>query len=146
MFGQRKLLRRLAAQMLLVWLFALTTGIDNACVIEPELRHAALSTLHEHRGGTHLRSHAHDKITLAHQHPSPQADIPPCAKFCADDSVSAPILKQQSDPPPTVWLAAPPTVSLAGQAALAPVRVHAAERAPEHTRVPIPIAFLRLTL
>ena len=146
MFGQRKLLRRSAAQMLLVWLFALTTGIVNACVIEPESRPAALSTLHEHRSGTHMHSLAHDMIAVAHEHPSPQADNPLCAKFCADDSVSAPILKQQSDTPRTVWLAAPPTGSLAVQAALEPVRGHDAERAPKHARVPIPIAFVRLTL
>ena len=146
MFSQRKLLRRWAAQMLLVWLFALTMGMVNACLIGPELRQSALATQHEHSGGTPEHQHAHNASAAPHGHPSPHADNPPCAKFCADESVSAPILKPQSDTPATVWLAPPPSTALAVQAALAPVRAQDAERAPEHARVPIPIAFLRLTL
>lgn len=126
MFGQRTLLRRLAARMLLMWLLALTTGLVNACVIEPEQHHAALST--------------------SYQHPSTHADHPVCAKFCADGSVSARVLKQQSDKQTPVWLAPPQTVHLAVRAALEPVRAQNAERAPEPARVPISIAFLRLTL
>ena len=128
MFSQRKLMRRWVAQMLLMWLFALTTGIVNACVIEREL------------------GLAHDMSAVEHERPSSLADNPLCAKFCADESVSAPVLKQQSDPQTTIWLEPPPTVSMAVQAALEPVRAHDTQRAPEHLRVPIPIAFLRLTL
>jgi len=104
MFGQRNLRRRLAAQMLLVWLFALTTGIVNACVIGPELRQAAQSAAHELRGGGRAHPHeqtnpqAHPQVlgmaSQANGHPPQQVDNAPCAKFCAGESVSAPVLKR----------------------------------------------------
>ena len=37
----RSRLRRLAAFVLLLWLFGLTSGVVNACVVASGLRHAA---------------------------------------------------------------------------------------------------------
>lgn len=144
MFSQRKYLRTLAAYMLLVWVFALSAGIVNACVVEPELRHASAAAAHEPAAPAH--QHGHAVGATEHQHQAPNADQPPCAKFCADESVSAPIFKQQSDVPSTVWLAPPPTVSLAARAALEQTGVSDIQPALDRARIPIPIAFLRLTL
>ena len=49
MFGQRRRLRHLAAQVLLMWLFALGASIVNACALEPELRHAVTAASHVSR-------------------------------------------------------------------------------------------------
>lgn len=123
--------------MLLVWLFALATGIVNACVVEPVLRHAALSS-------TQQLQHAAGSV--GHEHQIPHADQPPCAKFCDDESASAPAVTQQVNPPNPVWLAPPPTLSLAVLSAPEPVGAFHAGYEPLRARIPIPIAFLRLTL
>ena len=146
MFGPRKRLRRLAACTLLVWLFALTTGIVNACVVEPDLRHVALSAQHEPRDATPAHPHEHAAATVGHEHQTPQGDTPACAKFCDDESASVPTVKQQTDLLNAVWLATPPTGSLAVQATHESVGGYRAESRLLHARIPIPIAFLRLTL
>jgi len=132
MFGQRKRLSRLAAHVLLVWLFALTMGIVNACVLEPETHHGAAAVTH------HASAHTH--------HGSAHADKAICIKFCDEPSMGAQILKQQFDPFDGTWLVPAP----AGLPVIS-TTVHVADAfhaAHELWRpaIPIPIAFLRLTL
>jgi hypothetical protein len=43
---QLQRLRRLAVYVLFAWLFALTTGIVNACVVQAELHNSAQSVAH----------------------------------------------------------------------------------------------------
>jgi hypothetical protein len=150
MFGQRQRLRRLAAQVLLMWLFALGAGIVNACVIEPELRHAAAFAAHgqddQHHAASHLR-HDHAAGSIGHKHRSPHSSKAPCAKFCDEPSASTQPLKQQADEFNAVSLATGPISSFTlSDMSLPPGGVSGAE--PERSRgaIPIPIAFLRLAL
>jgi hypothetical protein len=139
-------MRRLAVHVLLVWLFALTAGVVNACVVEPELRRMADAAADESAAAPSAHLQVHAVAAVDDQHPTPHADKLPCEKFCTDESVSAPASKQQSEVSTTVWLAPPPTASPAVEAALARVGVDDARLATIPARVPIPIAFLRLTL
>ena len=145
MFGQRRRLRHVAAQVLLMWLFALGASIANACALEPELRHAATAASHDqHHAGP--GSHHHDSHAGGHDHPSPHADKAPCAKFCDEPSAGAQTLKQQVDPSHEVWLACPPVNSLILDATPTLASSIAAHHELWRPAVPIPIAFLRLTL
>ncbi|HJW11561.1 MAG TPA: hypothetical protein VJ598_07235 [Albitalea sp.] len=134
LFGQRQRLRRFALHMLLVWLFALGSGVVNACVLEPEARHDAAA--------------AHVQAGM----PSPQHDedarhgtSAPCAKFCDDPAAAVQFLKQQTDV--SMTLVALPTSALLPLIAEARVADAAAiERTPRSAAVPIQIAFLRLAL
>lgn len=139
---RRLTVRRLAAHVLLVWLFALTSGVVNACVIVPGAHgpvdvagHAGHPAL-PHDAGC---GHAHD--------PGDGRDAPPpaCAKFCADGSSSV-------TPAPSVFnaglgidVALVPTMALAGLPPDPGVAVEGLAAAPPAAPVPIAIAFRRLT-
>jgi len=135
MFGQRKRLRRLAAHVLLGWLFALTMGIVNACALEPETHHGAAA----------VTQHHHDASANTH-HGFAHADKAICFKFCDEPSMGAQMFKQQFDPFDGAWLvaapAALPAISTMGNVADAFHAAHGLWR----PAIPIPIAFLRLTL
>lgn len=145
-FGQRKRLRRLAAQVLLAWLFALTSSVVNACVIEPDLRHEAVSSLQSSHGAAPSPGHLHTEQAPGHAHPDSHADKAPCAKFCDDESTSVPTIRQLVNPLGTVWLAPPPNAGLPVQSALESVGAFRVERGSQRARIPILFAFLRLTL
>lgn len=118
--------------MLLVWLLALATGVAHACLTERGSGHAAVATAHE--------------APAAPGAPSDPSH-PACAKFCDDESVTAPAIKQQLEKTAgTGVLAPPPATWPAVQAALAPFIALDAQPALRRARVPIAIAFLRLTL
>lgn len=139
LFGQRSTLRRLAAQVLLVWLFALASTMANACMaVPPALKWAG-------HAAQHLPCHGdvHDDVHGAQA--STSASSGACIKFCIDKSGSAPLNEQGLDLQGTQWLALPPAAVPDLHAA--PERsTHAdAQRPPPGARVPIPIAFLRLT-
>lgn len=146
MFGQRKRLRRLAAHMLLVWLFALASGIVNACVVEPELRHAALAAAQDHHAAAQANQHDPAMAAAAHEHQAPHAAKYPCAKLCDVESVSAPTVKPQADPLNAAWLAPLLVRSLVVHTALVPAGVFDSRHGQLPARIPISIAFLRLTL
>lgn len=146
MFGQQVRLRRLAAHVLFVWLFALTSSIANACVMEPGLRHAPLATTDRHDAEARIHRHEHDVRALGHEHPEPPDDKAPCAKFCDEQSASAPTVKRQMDLLSVAWPAPPPYVSGPLRALRGSDRAFDAEHGTVHARIPIPIAFLRLTL
>ena len=146
MLGSRRRIRHVAAQVLLVWLFALGVGIVNACVLEPELREGiASAALSGHDHATTHESHDGHGFGV-HGHPAPHGDKSPCVKFCDEPSVGAQTVKQQVDPFNAVWLGPVPSDSiaiehapaLAGSLAIDPIRWRPA--------IPISIAFLRLTL
>lgn len=145
MFGQRKLLRQVAAYTLLLWLFALTTGIANSCIVEPGFRHAAIAAAHDH----HCAEVGSAKLAvgeLAHPHQSPHADMAACAKCCDAASTSPPTVKQQADLSWVVALALQSTPALAVWPVFEPVGSLRIEPGLARARVPISIAFLRLTL
>ena len=146
MLGQRRRLRRLAAEMLVVWLLALTAGIVNGCVVAPELRHAALSADHHAALPASTAGHHGTDGSADPGHPAPGDAHSPCVKFCGDESTSLPTQKQQSATWTGLWLAPPPSplVAIAAQEPGAcAARPDALLR---RERVPIPIALLRLTL
>ncbi|MBL8351099.1 MAG: hypothetical protein JNL87_12405 [Burkholderiaceae bacterium] len=147
MFAQPPRVRRLAAKLLLVWLFALATGIVNACVIAPGM----------HSMTSQGRTDEHAAVQpAAGEHAAGCPDGPdddsaarsqgPCAKFCADESSGVPAAKQAFDPWPALGIAVVPTMALAvADAGPGPVdRLDGAPR--RRASLPIPIAFLRLTL
>jgi hypothetical protein len=148
MFGQRNRLRRLAAHMLLVWLFALASSIVNACVADhgPQrvVAASAQNDLHTQHPHHHAQTTPGDEVE--HVHWLPTAESGACAKFCVDNSTSTPVYKQQLDPLATVWLAPPPTASAHAHIALQQLGALHTEQLPFGARIPIPIAYLRLTL
>jgi hypothetical protein len=138
MFGQRQRLRRIAARILVVWLFALATGFVNACLVEPASA-AALEA-----GGAH--HHALAASPAADHHGMPDANKASCQKFCADEASSVLATKQALDPGPALGLALLPALPLwigVDDPGAADAR---ADTRPPAERVPIPIALLRLTL
>ena len=138
-------IRRLAAKVLLVWLFALATGIVNACVIAPQTMAgksamagavAMQSVPADHRGGC---PDCPDEDTAG-------APGGPCAKFCVDGSSSVPSAQHAFDPWPALGIALVPTMALS-VAEPAPRATDRPDGAPPvRARIPIPISFLRLTL
>ena len=147
MFGQRRRLRLIAAHMLLVWFFALASGVANACIVEPELRNAALSGSHDHSGNSQAHQHSHSGGSIGQEDPSQHSDNAPCVKFCEQESIGTPPVKQQVDPASAVPLAPPPSAALTVQMVLERAGAFRVEPAfLLYGRIPIPIAFLRLTL
>lgn len=148
MHGPRKRIRRAAAQVLLVWLFALGAGIVNACVLEPESSQGGAFVAHV----GHDQAKAHDSHLghdqAVHEHQSSHDSKSPCIKFCDEASVGGQPVNQQVDPFSTVWPGPIPmpsdsivvqyTPTLVGPMAIDSIRWRPA--------IPIAITFLRLTL
>lgn len=144
MVGQRRRLRQLASLMLLAWLFALASGIVNACIVAPDVRHAELMAQWQAEVADQHAQHGHGADDDGAGQPPPAA-LAPCAKFCADESSSAPAINLFIDPQQPLWLASAPTLALAAQTALAALPESDAPVAPVNARIPIPIAYQRLT-
>lgn len=116
-FSTTRTRRNTALATLLVWLFALSSGIANACLLEAPVKHThshVAKTGSESRH-THVGLTGHSEAVESEQHDS---DVPKdaCLKVC-DDSSKAPVKLQASsdllDPgmPPVVaimWDAATP--------------------------------------
>ena len=147
MFGQRKRLRRIAASVLLGWFFALGAGVVNACIVAaatPPAEPAAASganaeptagPVHRHdegAAGAPASEHRWDTVSAT------------CARFCDDSSASVAVLLPKADSRSSVAAAPSPRPALH---VTAPGHHTAGVRtaAPTPPRVPIPIAFLRLT-
>lgn len=143
MTGPTQRLRRLAAHVLLAWLFALTTGIANACILQAERHDSAPAMVHSAHG-TALgveQSQAQD----AHDHESHSGN-PPCERYCDGPSAVTQSAKQQGDTPSGFWVA-----SIAALPFTAESRSEAdggldSSQVRWGATIPIPIAFLRLTL
>lgn len=139
----RARLRRLAAYVLLLWLFGLTSGVVNACVVASGLRHAAHAVAVE-AAQDHGAPHAHG-AAAQHDHDG-HDDQPPCERLCDEPVAPTQADKQQASPLSGFWLAAAPLVSLPQWQAVS--RKAALSRAEPafRTSIPIPIAYLRLAL
>ncbi|HEY0858993.1 MAG TPA: hypothetical protein VGE16_18145 [Albitalea sp.] len=144
MFGRPQRLRRLAAQVLLMWLFALSAGFVNACVLEARSPIAGAV-------GAQPPGHAHaaplpDADPCAHGEAAPDPGKAPCVKFCDEPAAGAQVLKTQFDPSSAAWAAIASFSMPAVEVAPAAVPGPEASREPWRPGIPIPIEFLRLAL
>ena len=117
-FADTRTQRNTAFAMLLVWLFAMASGVANACFLQPPEAHSTS------KRSTAITSHAHDALV---NHSATNADHPEvsdsskesCLKAC--DEGTHTLLKAQSgvdhaDPGPapliaTLWTGSLPVVS-----------------------------------
>ncbi len=143
MFGHRKRLCRLAGFTLASWLFALASGIASACAVPHSTAPAA--TQGSGAEGA-MSAHLHVSPAMAHDPDAPCVPKTPCAKFCADESDGLRSVKHSEGAPAIVLLALPPQVSMQLQLASFPKCRWGTGPTAQASRVPIPIAFLRLTL
>jgi hypothetical protein len=137
----------MAAKVLLLWLFALASGIVNACVIAPGLHAAA--TKAAMAGTSTMASMPGADMAGCPDCPDDDSGASPtsaCAKFCVDGSSSSPTAQQVFDPWPALGIAVVPTMALS----VVDTQPRAAARPdsapPPLARASIPIAYLRLTL
>ncbi len=148
LFGQRQRLRRFASGMLLVWLFALTAGIVNACVVEPQLhQHTPVAAApHQHEA---VPGHHHDSSTGAGEpeDQAPGAGGTACGRFCDEPAASAAVFKQPaSDLVHVLWLPAPLSQAWSGRTTVPRIPESEVRPWPPGSTVPIRIAFLRQAL
>ncbi|HEX9718526.1 MAG TPA: hypothetical protein VGA59_02250 [Ramlibacter sp.] len=136
-----KRLRRLAIHVLLAWLFVLGTGFANACVVQEQLRPSAHSAIH---GGA-AASHTTIDCQTGHDHAS-HAVNPPCEQFSIERSALSQTAKQQSSSANDLWLASAPLPSFVFLAMPEPPGKIRNKQERSSATIPIPIAFLRLTL
>jgi hypothetical protein len=153
MFTHPKRLRRLAVHVLLVWLFALGTGIVNACVVQlhmpPPAPIAAQSVLGDNQQTASLDAEAVDCATV-HQHDQQGDQVArthlPCERLCDGPSVAPQPEKQQSNLLSGFWLAPAPVPAFDFQSLVEPARIAPSEPVRWRKTIPISIAFLRLAL
>jgi len=145
---QTQRLRRWAVHVLLAWLLTLGAGIVNACVVQLELHNRATIAAHGHGAALKALSHASAEGGAHHQHSegdSDHASNVPCERFCDEPSAVPQQAKQKSDSAAALWPAFPPPAPFVlpiPETDVMPGSRPVAWRA----TVPIPIAFLRLTL
>ena len=149
-FAHPKQLRRMAARMLLAWLFALAAGIVNACVVEPGGHQHALSTA-SHGPGLQGEHHGPAAAAASQDADSDDGSVASkakanCVKFCGDQATGVPIVKPPTDPSAGTCIALPSAFQ--AEATLRDPRAEfgAPESPPPHGRIPILIAFRRLAL
>lgn len=138
--------RRLAACVLLLWLFGLASGVVNACVVASGLRHAAhAATVEAAQDRAAHPAHAAVAHGAQHDHDG-HAEKPQCERLCNEPVAPAQADKQQGSPLSGFWLAAAPLASSPQwQAVTRQAPLPRAEPA-SRTAIPIPIAYLRLAL
>jgi hypothetical protein len=150
MFTQPQRLRRLAVHVLLVWLFAVGTGIVNACVVQVQLHPTAHSAARGHPDMGAVPDHGTVPAAAVHQHHQheQQADRshPPCERLCAAPSVAPQPEKQPSNLLSGFWLAPAPVPSFNFQSSIEPDRIIPGTQVRWRKSISIPIAFLRLAL
>jgi hypothetical protein len=141
----RNRLRRLAAVVLLAWLFGLASGIANACALggdSPHAAHAAPAAVHVHHAGMSMDSGdcAAPADDAAHGNSPCQTlcDAPPAARS-ADKELGSLLAG--------FWLAPAPLPSIGLRMPVAPLAAPA-PRAGQARRpgISLPIVFLRLAL
>jgi len=130
MFRHRQTLRRWAAQVLLLWLFGLVSGVVHACVL-PVPEHC-----HE------VDAAALDEGTAV---PLGVVAKSNCADFCDKAHLSIPISKAALDDALAHALPPPAVRPMVPGPAYAPDRPWLPHREAAHPP-PVAIAFLRLTL
>lgn len=137
MFGPRRSIRRQAAALLLAWVFALVSGVVNACIVGLDGDAAV-----------HLEGHGHAvSVAAAHEHePAPDVTAP-CAKFCDDESSSVPPAPGSTGQVAFgAWMAATALSAWSAPARAEVLDAFTGDAVTGTGRIPIPIAFLRLAL
>lgn len=136
--------RSIALTMLLVWVFALLSGVANACLTEPrdELAHASTQVSQaDHPARATVLPHAADQA----QH-GEHSDKAPCQKSC--DESSQTLLKQLPKPDtPDLQAVLAPTWEWAGDLHMPPAALARAALAAVPPPSPPPrVQFSRLAL
>lgn len=121
LFSNTRAKRNTALMVLLVWLFALASGVANACLLEARGTHAHLATVElAETAHAPVVSPAHAGVVADHDRDDDShASKAPCLKACDDGSHSLPkpdLAVAQADPGPAflvavLWTAATPVVS-----------------------------------
>ncbi|MDP2818866.1 MAG: hypothetical protein Q8O29_11455 [Polaromonas sp.] len=137
--------RNTAFMVLLVWVFALASGVANACLLEARGTHGhPTATSHAGSAATPAISAGHAGAVVGHDE-NPNSSRAPCLKACEDIAQSLPkqdLTAAHTDPGPAplvsvLWTAATPVVPAFRQ--LDRVRPLAPER-------PIRLRYSRLAL
>lgn len=147
-FGQRQRLRRFASGMLLVWLFALSAGVVNACVVAPELRKQETVAAAPHQHGAATAHHHETSAGAAEpEHQTPAVGEAACTRFCDEPAASAPVFKQPvGDQVQVLWMPATASQASAGRTSVPGSHAFDARPWPPGPTVPVRIAFLRQAL
>ena len=139
----RKRIRHMAAQALLVWLFALGLGVANACLLEAgplDGNAVGAQNGHQHDHSPAHSPQADDKHSPSHGGKSP------CSKFCDEPSVGAQNIKHPLNPLDVVALGPIPSVSNRVQHNPPHDGLKPVDAFRWRTAIPVSITFLRLTL
>lgn len=156
MFRHRQQLRRWAARVLLLWLFGVAAGVANACLGPGPVEGDAGASVHA--GDAPYAQHAVSALPDAPDHSS-HAPIHPdgahdpaaspassnCQDFCDKASVSLPSLKSTLDNAQAQALSPLMAATVLPVPAFVPVQLREPRR-DGVSPLPIPLAFLRLTL
>ena len=145
LFSNTRAKRNTAFVVLLVWLFALASGVANACLVEARVTHSHVATA-GYSGTAHASAilPGHAGAVAGHDYDSYTAKEP-CLKVCDDGSQSLPkqdLTVAQTDPGPAplvtvLWSAVAPVVSVLH-------RMDAIQ--PATPGLPIRVRYSRLTL
>lgn len=142
MFNRRSSIRRVAVQMLLLWVFALGVGVAHACVV------ASKPKSNDHGGEviSATAGHHHAATAADDDKPIEQAGKATCLKFCDDTRAVSTLPDTSGDLPPTglapIWFV--PWAD--GRPLVAALIVARAQGLRDRTPLPIAINFLRLAL
>lgn len=144
----RTYLRRIAAVVLLLWLFGLASGVANACLVGVGLRHvgyaAALEAAHAHSSEADGVAAAAPAMQPVHEHGD--GEHPPCKRLCDEPLARTQGEKQPSTALSAVWLAAAPLPIFEQWPPCEASSPVARAELDVRTAIPIAIAYLRLTL
>ena len=103
LFPDRDARRKTAFVVLLVWLFALASGVANACLLEERGTHSQIAAAGSD-GPAHAVAAGHAGVAVGHD-AAPHAAKAPCLKVCSDGAQSlvtqdSKVAQGDSGPPP----------------------------------------------
>lgn len=119
LFSNTRARRNSACMVLLVWLFALASGVANACLLEAREAHAHVATAGFSEAVQAPALWTGHAGAVADHDDDALADKAPCQKVCDEGSHSLPkqdLTVAQTDPGPApllavLWTAATPVIS-----------------------------------
>lgn len=138
-------LRRLAAFVLLLWLFGVASSVANACVVASGLRHTAHAAAVE-AALDHASHGVHAGPSQGGHDHGLDADQPPCERLCEEPMARPQGDKQQSAQLACFWLAGAPLPLFEQWPASETMSPAPGAELPWRTAIPIQIAYLRLIL
>lgn len=102
-FPNRDARRKTAFAVLLVWLFALASGVANACLLQERGTHSQVAAAGSD-GPAHAVAAGHAGVAAGHD-PAPLAAKAPCLKVCSDGAQSlltqgSKVAQGEAGPPP----------------------------------------------